>query len=94
VVRADIVLTDVLFILGSLMRVIPAASAVAPNSWRRHLAITLDGLRPRPHSSPGTPLPPAPLSYDQLLEMGEHFHASGRAHGSRKRPAPEKAGPA
>jgi AcrR family transcriptional regulator len=78
-VRSDIGLTDVLLILGALQRVVPATAAVCPHSWRRHLAITLDGLRP--HNE--TTLPAAALSYDQLLEVGQHFHPPRRA-GNRK----------
>jgi hypothetical protein len=47
VVRADIRLTDVLFILFSLLRVVPASATISPDAWRRHLPTTLDGLRPR-----------------------------------------------
>ena len=55
-VRADIELTDVLLIMYSLQRVIPAAAQVAPDAWRpRHLAIALDGLRP--HESSALPPP-------------------------------------
>jgi AcrR family transcriptional regulator len=71
VVRADIRLTDVLFILFSLLRVVPASAAISPDAWRRHLAITLDGLRPRAGSGE---LPPTSLDYEQLVELGQHFH--------------------
>jgi AcrR family transcriptional regulator len=83
-VRADIGLTDVLFLLLSLLRVVPASAAVAPDAWRRHLAITLDGLRPRDgHPRDGTDLPPTSLSYEQLAEVGQQFHQR------RPNPAPE-----
>jgi len=70
VVRGDIRLTDVLFILSSLLRVVPASVTICPDAWRRHLAITLDGLRPRD----GAELPPISLSYEQLIELGQCFH--------------------
>lgn len=70
VVRPDVGFTDLAFILCSLQRVIPASSAVCPDAWRRHLAITLDGLRPRPDST----LPPTALSYEQLQALAPHFH--------------------
>jgi len=69
-VRADIRLTDVLFILASLLRVVPASATISPDAWRRHLAITLDGLRPRD----GADLPPTSLSYEQLVGLGQQFH--------------------
>jgi|SRR5882757_2721722 len=75
-VRADIVLTDVLFVLASLLRVVPASAAISPDAWRRHLAITLDGLRPRD----GANLPPTSLSYEQLVGLGQQFHQRRQTH--------------
>ena len=66
-VRADISLTDVALILHATLSVIPAVATLAPGAWRRHLAITLDGLRPRADSAA---LPPAQLTYQQLLTIG------------------------
>jgi hypothetical protein len=51
--------------------VVPASAAISPDAWRRHLAITLDGLRPRAGSGE---LPPTSLDYEQLVELGQHFH--------------------
>jgi len=68
-IRADIRLPDVLLVLIALLRVVPASEAVSPGAWRRHLAITLDGLRPRE----GADLPPNSLSYEQLLDVGQQF---------------------
>ena len=70
-VRSDIELTDVLFILHSLQRMIPAAASVAPDAWRRPLAIALDGLRPRGRS----PLPATSMTLAQLTELGERAGA-------------------
>lgn len=83
VVRTDVDLTDVILLFCALQRLIPAVELVCPGSWRRHLAITLDGLRP----NHGAGLPPSVLSYDQLLEIGQCFH-SPRAgdRGRRRRP--------
>jgi AcrR family transcriptional regulator len=64
-VRSDIGLNDVLFMMCALHRVIPASAEVNPHAWRRHLAITLDGLRPRP----GSVLPPEGITYEQLLRL-------------------------
>jgi AcrR family transcriptional regulator len=67
VVRADISLTDLALMLHATLSVVPAIASVAPGAWRRHLAITLDGLRPRADSAA---LPPAQLTYEQLLTIG------------------------
>lgn len=79
-VRSDVELTDVLLIVYSLQRLIPAAVTIAPDSWRRHLAIALDGLRP--HAS--ATLPSIALTFDQFLELGERVHAVPRRHSHRE----------
>jgi AcrR family transcriptional regulator len=81
VVRPDVGLTDVVLLFCALQRVIPAIELVSPGSWRRHLAITLDGLRP--HRGAG--LPPSTLSDDQLLEIGQCFHAPRPGDRARRR---------
>jgi AcrR family transcriptional regulator len=75
-VRPDVELTDVLFVVYSLQRVIPAAAQLAPDAWRRHLAIALDGLRPRE----GSTLPATAMTFDQLLEIGERVQSGPRRH--------------
>ena len=101
-VRSDIELTDVLLIMYSLQRVIPAAAQVAPDAWRRHLAIALDGLRPHESSA----LPPTAMTLDQLAEFGERVqsgpryasreprHAEAAGCLSNKEPSPLDRGPA
>ncbi len=68
--RPDIVAEDLLFTLCALGRCVPSAAAVAPGSWRRHLALLLDGLR----TAGPTALPAPPLTRDQvqdaLADMG------------------------
>jgi AcrR family transcriptional regulator len=66
-VRSDVELTDLLLIVYSLHRLIESAAHVAPDAWRRHLAIALDGLRPRE----GSPLPPTAITVDQLVAIGQ-----------------------
>jgi AcrR family transcriptional regulator len=83
VVRADVDLSDVILLFCALQRLVPAVELVCPGSWRRHLAITLDGLRP----NHGAGLPPSVLNYDQLLEIGQCFHAPRAGdRGRRRRP--------
>ena len=47
-------------------RVIQATGDVAPDLWRRHLALYLDGLR----AAIATPLPVPPLTAAQLARAG------------------------
>ncbi|MET8678264.1 helix-turn-helix domain-containing protein [Streptomyces sp. NPDC004647] len=68
--RDDVVTEDLLFALAALGRVVPAAATVVPDSWRRHLALLLDGLR----TEAARPLPVPPFTLDQfgdvLQELG------------------------
>ncbi|WP_308042332.1 TetR/AcrR family transcriptional regulator [Streptomyces sp. 8L] len=69
VVREDVSVADVLFALAVLGRGVPAAEAARPGSWRRFLALFLDGLRAGPGADadrdggalPGTPYDPETL---------------------------------
>ncbi|MEU5419147.1 TetR/AcrR family transcriptional regulator [Streptomyces sp. NPDC001407] len=55
--RDDIVVEDLLCALAALGRVVPASVVVAPDAWRRFLALFLDGLRAEAaHALPGPPL--------------------------------------
>jgi AcrR family transcriptional regulator len=78
-VRSDVELADVLLIIYSLHLVVPVAARVAPDGWRRHLAIALDGLRPRE----GSTLPATGMTFDQLVELGEQVHTGPRRPASR-----------
>jgi AcrR family transcriptional regulator len=66
VVRADVEMADVVLLMFSFQQVVPAAAQIAPDGWRRHLALVLDGLRPHP----GSALPPATVTFDALVEFG------------------------
>jgi AcrR family transcriptional regulator len=63
VLRDDITAEDVTVFLMSMCPVVDATSEVAPDFWRRFLAISIDGLR-----ADGTraPLPSPPLTTQQL----------------------------
>ncbi|MEU6275449.1 helix-turn-helix domain-containing protein [Streptomyces populi] len=71
--RADLTTEDLLFALAALGRSVPALTAVAPNAWRRPLALLLDGLRAAPDIGP---LPEPPLTSAQLTDflgnLGQH----------------------
>jgi AcrR family transcriptional regulator len=73
-VRSDVELTDVLVVVCSLQRVIPAAAEVAPDAWRRHLAIALDGFRPRQ----GPALPATAMTFEQFMAIGERLQTAPR----------------
>jgi AcrR family transcriptional regulator len=45
-VRDDFTVGDLVFAMWSFMPLLEASAAVAPNAWRRHLRILLDGFRP------------------------------------------------
>ncbi|MDX3855189.1 helix-turn-helix domain-containing protein [Streptomyces sp. AK02-01A] len=81
-VRADLTVEDLLFTLAALGRAVPAAEAVAPGSWRRFLALLLDGLR-----AGGTrTLPAGPLTPEELART------LGELHAARRPPAAEQRG--
>jgi hypothetical protein len=61
--RQDFEVTDTPVIQLMLTAVIEYAGDVAPDVWRRYLAIVMDGLRAE---AARTPLAPAALSDDQL----------------------------
>lgn len=59
--RPDIVQEDISVLFWTSARVVDATRDVAPEFWRRHLALALDGLRPQG----ATPLPHPPLTQAQ-----------------------------
>lgn len=65
-VRTDVTTEDLLLALAALGRTVPAASAVVRDSWRRHLALVLDGLRA---TAAVEPLPEPSLNDEQLTEV-------------------------
>ncbi|HZZ51977.1 MAG TPA: TetR/AcrR family transcriptional regulator [Pseudonocardia sp.] len=78
-VRADLKLTDLLFIMSSLQGVITGSATFFPDAWRRHLMITLDGLRPACPSE----LPPPSMTYQEMFDAAPNFN---QAPGRRPRP--------
>ncbi|SEQ47358.1 transcriptional regulator, TetR family [Streptomyces sp. yr375] len=84
-IRPDLTVEDLLFLLAALGRATPAA----PGSWRRHLALMLDGLRPEA----AHPLPEPPLGPEQfeaaLHRLGTAPQASDRPEKSPRPPRSE-----
>ncbi|MER5646929.1 helix-turn-helix domain-containing protein [Streptosporangium sp. NPDC002524] len=66
--RDDVTLDDMAFVLWGVATTVRATFRVAPGVWRRHLALTLDGLR----ATAAHPLPVPPMSPPQTrAAMGE-----------------------
>jgi AcrR family transcriptional regulator len=61
--RADFTFADLAVVLWSFAPVMDATAGIAPNAWRRHLHLVLDGLRADAANAHTEP----PLSDDQLL---------------------------
>jgi AcrR family transcriptional regulator len=61
--RPDIVHEDISVLFWTSARVVDATRDIAPEFWRRHLTLALDGLRPQG----ATPLPHPPLTASQHL---------------------------
>ncbi|MCX4095279.1 TetR/AcrR family transcriptional regulator [Nocardia sp. alder85J] len=60
--RPDVDVTDIGLMLWSVVRATDGVRHRAPEAWRRHVAILLDGLR----TEAAHPLPGAPLEHDIL----------------------------
>ncbi len=78
-IRADLTIEDLLFLLAALGRAAPAA----PDSWRRHLALLLDGLRP----AAARPLPAASLRPEQFDAALHRLGAAPRTPARGEPPA-------
>ena len=62
--RPDFTVADLALLLWSFAQVIDATADTAPEAWRRHLHLLLDGLR----AEAATPQTQPPLDDDQLSE--------------------------
>jgi len=72
--RADLAPSDVQVLLWELGRVVETTGGLAPELWRRYVALTLDGLR----SQGARPLPhPPPTSADLDRAMAETAERRG-----------------
>jgi AcrR family transcriptional regulator len=64
VLRADVESSDLVLLIWGIAATADATRDAAPDAWRRHLAILLDGLRP----GAAHPLPVPPLTSAQLRD--------------------------
>lgn len=62
--RPDVAAEDIPLVFWTTDRVIERTAAIAPDTWRRFLAILLDGLR----APAATPLPAPPLTPEHLAQ--------------------------
>ena len=72
--RPDVVYEDISLLLWTSGRVVDSTRDVAPEFWRRHLTLTLDGLR----AGDASPLPHPPLTAAQhataMERLAEQLH--------------------
>lgn len=75
--RPDLTPEDLAFVIWSHSRITEATQGIAPDAWRRHLHLLLDGFRAdRAH-----PLPEPPLTQDQLRRAMLRLAGSGGCAG-------------
>ncbi|WP_307865252.1 TetR/AcrR family transcriptional regulator [Streptomyces montanisoli] len=86
-VRGDVSVEDVLFGLAALGRAVPAAEAALPGSWRRFLALFVDGLRAAAGRDGGG-LPGAPYDGPRLTDALAALHVTPRT--TPKGPGPRQ----
>jgi AcrR family transcriptional regulator len=68
--RPDVATEDLVFLTWSHARILEATAAVAPDAWRRHLELFIDGLRAeRAHPLRGTPMTRVQVQ-DAMLALG------------------------
>lgn len=60
--RDDVTLPDLAFVIWGVAATVRVTFRVAPDAWRRHLALALDGLR----AGAAHPLPVPPMPVDQV----------------------------
>jgi len=63
VLRADVESSDLVLLMWGIAATADATRAAAPDAWRRHLALLLDGLRPG--AAHPLPVPPVTLGQSQ-----------------------------
>ncbi|MFI5933103.1 TetR/AcrR family transcriptional regulator [Actinoplanes sp. NPDC051494] len=71
VLRPDFTTADMAYIFWSIAAIVRATNETAPETWRRALALTLDGLRtPAAHPLPQPPLTTAQV-HEAMLGLGD-----------------------
>jgi AcrR family transcriptional regulator len=71
--RPDVTTEDLVFVRWANTRILAATGSVAPEVWRRHLALLLDGLRAEAaHPLPEPPLTPR-QTYRAMITLGRRL---------------------
>ena len=74
VVRDDLAVGDLSMAMWSFAPIFEATADVAPQAWRRHLQILLDGMRPEA-ATPQAVRPLAPRQIERAMEaLRERYH--------------------
>ena len=77
--RADVTSEDLAFLAWANTRIMQATQGIAPDAWRRHLGLLLDGLRAeRAHPLPVPPLSPRQV-YRAMRSLGSRCTGGAQA---------------
>ncbi|GAA4536171.1 MULTISPECIES: TetR/AcrR family transcriptional regulator [Nonomuraea] len=79
--RPDVTLEDMAFVIWGVAGTVRATFRTAPGAWRRHLALTLDGLR----AGAAHPLPVPPMTTAQTEKALGGCDQGASAQGTRGR---------
>jgi AcrR family transcriptional regulator len=75
VLRPDVESSDLVLLMWGIAATADATRDAAPDAWRRHLALLLDGMRP----GAAHPLPVPPLSFEQSQDVATDSRAGVKA---------------
>ncbi|WP_424530996.1 TetR/AcrR family transcriptional regulator [Sphaerisporangium viridialbum] len=77
VVRPDVTVEDLAFVIWAHTRISEATSEVSPTAWRRHLGLMLDAFRAeRAHPLPEPPMRPEQV-YQAMVSLGGSSTCTG-----------------
>lgn len=75
--RDDVETSDIVLIFWAIAAIVESTRETTPHAWRRHLALTLDGLR----ATAAHPLPAPALTSGQFRNATPPPHTGGRPRG-------------
>ena len=74
--RRDVTLSDISMLFWAISRIVDATSEVAPQAWRRHLALVLDAFRATDAAAISIP----PLTEAEVDQAMHHLRALAARH--------------
>jgi AcrR family transcriptional regulator len=74
--RRDVALSDISMLFWAISRIVDATSELAPEAWRRHLALVLDAFR----ATDATAIPIPPLTEAEVDQAMHHLRALSAKH--------------